>query len=828
MGNQLDLNKISTRKRIGNFLVHLLLAVLALIWVLPIVWIVLTSFRAEPGAYTKTFLPQGYTINNYVKLLTDRNVLNFPKMFMNTLIISICSCIVSTFFVLSVAYSLSRMRFAFRKTYMNLAMILGLFPGFMTMIAQYFILKAMGLTEGSSIRLGLILVYCACTGLGFQISKGFFDTIPRSIDEAAIMDGATQWQVFRRITMPHLHGHDGVYRAVGRLHLCEGPVQGERGPVHGRHRPVEHAAEGVHLPVVHVLCCRRGADLHTDRHPVPLHAEVLRGRYVWSGKRMKNVQRTICAILCMLLCVSGCTAEKAAGGKSAASSAQMIDYNKDLARAERNDRYRTTYEIFVYSFCDSNGDGIGDLNGIRSKLDYIGDLGFDALWLTPVHPSSTYHKYDVDDYCAIDPKFGTMEDYEALLRECHERGMRVYLDLVLNHTSSNHAWFRAAADYLRSLPSGGEPDASACKYLDYYHFQRGPADGYAPLDGTEWYYEARFWSEMPDLNLDSEAVRGEIRDIMAFWLGKGVDGFRLDAVTSYYTGDPAANAAFLRFVTEAGRSIDPDCYFVGEAWTDRASIAELYAGGIDSLFDFPFANNEGFIANIIKGSYKASDYVKGMLLAEEAYGKANPDYVDAPFYTNHDMGRSAGYYAADDGPITKMAYAMSLFMTGNSFVYYGEEIGMKGAGKDENKRAPMYWSDNADDPDLCAGPPDMDDVAMKFPSLEDQMQDDLSLWRWFKEVIRVRNAFPQIARGVTEDVPSVSDENVAAFFRRSSTDGDLLIVMNLRGETAEKDLGQAGGSFALAAVLNTNEEEITYQDGTVTLPAYSIAVFTVP
>ena len=149
---------------------------------------------------------------------------------------------------------------------------------------------------------------------------------------------------------------------------------------------------------------------------------------------MKNVQRTICAILCMLLCVSGCTAEKAAGGKSAASSAQMIDYNKDLARAERNDRYRTTYEIFVYSFCDSNGDGIGDLNGIRSKLDYIGDLGFDALWLTPVHPSSTYHKYDVDDYCAIDPKFGTMEDYEALLRECHERGMRVYLDLVLNHT----------------------------------------------------------------------------------------------------------------------------------------------------------------------------------------------------------------------------------------------------------------------------------------------------------------------------------------------------------------------------------------------------------
>ena len=202
MENQLKKNRQSPRKRFVILIVHILLAVLALIWVLPILWIVLTSFRAEPGAYTNTFLPQGYTLNNYVKLLTDRNVLNFPKMFMNTLLIAVISCAISTFFVLSVSYSLSRMRFKFRKPYMNLAMILGLFPGFMTMIAQYFILKAMGLTEGSSIRIGLIVVYCACTGLGFQISKGFFDTIPKSIDEAAIIDGATQWQVFTRITMP--------------------------------------------------------------------------------------------------------------------------------------------------------------------------------------------------------------------------------------------------------------------------------------------------------------------------------------------------------------------------------------------------------------------------------------------------------------------------------------------------------------------------------------------------------------------------------------------------------------------------------------------------
>ena len=195
-------NKRNPRTVAINVVVHIILAILAVIWLLPIFWIVLTSFRAEPGAYTSTFLPQGYTINNYVKLFTDRNVLNFPKMFTNTLIIAIITCICSTFFVLSVAYSLSRMRFGFRKPYMNLAMILGLFPGFMTMIAQYFILKAMGLTEGSMIRIGLIIVYSACAGLGFQIAKGYFDTIPRSIDEAAVIDGATQWQVFTKITMP--------------------------------------------------------------------------------------------------------------------------------------------------------------------------------------------------------------------------------------------------------------------------------------------------------------------------------------------------------------------------------------------------------------------------------------------------------------------------------------------------------------------------------------------------------------------------------------------------------------------------------------------------
>ena len=191
------------RKRlINNTVVHVILAILAVIWVFPILWVILTSFRAEKGSYVSTFFPQSYTLDNYIKLFTDTTILNFPQMFMNTLFISICSCILATFYTLAVSYCLSPLRFRLRKPYMNMAMILGLFPGFMSMIAVYFILKALGLTEGNLIRVALILVYSGGAGLGFQIAKGFFDTIPFAIDEAALLDGCTRWQIFSKITLP--------------------------------------------------------------------------------------------------------------------------------------------------------------------------------------------------------------------------------------------------------------------------------------------------------------------------------------------------------------------------------------------------------------------------------------------------------------------------------------------------------------------------------------------------------------------------------------------------------------------------------------------------
>ncbi len=195
--------KSAKQKRlVNNIIVHIVLAVLAVIWVFPIFWVVLTSFRAEKGSYVSTFFPQNYTLDNYIKLFTDTTLLNFPRMFANTLIIAICSCILSTFYVLAVSYCLSRLKFKLRKPYMNMAMILGLFPGFMSMVAVYFILKALGLSEGGLIRLALILCYSGGAGLGFQIAKGFFDTIPLAIDEAALIDGCTRWQIFWKITLP--------------------------------------------------------------------------------------------------------------------------------------------------------------------------------------------------------------------------------------------------------------------------------------------------------------------------------------------------------------------------------------------------------------------------------------------------------------------------------------------------------------------------------------------------------------------------------------------------------------------------------------------------
>ena len=201
MANRLT-NSAKARRTVTDIIVHIFLAVMCIVWLIPLAWVVIHSFRLEPGQYISTFLPKDYTLNNYIVLFTDKSILDFPRMFVNTLVIACFSCIISTFFVLSVAYCTSRLRFKLRKPYMNFAMIITLFPGFMSMMAVYFILKAFGLTEGDMIPVALVLCFSAGAGTGFYVMKGYMDTIPKALDEAAYLDGATKWQTFTRITLP--------------------------------------------------------------------------------------------------------------------------------------------------------------------------------------------------------------------------------------------------------------------------------------------------------------------------------------------------------------------------------------------------------------------------------------------------------------------------------------------------------------------------------------------------------------------------------------------------------------------------------------------------
>lgn len=194
---------MKTKKLITNTACHILLAVLSVIWVLPIFYVILTSFRKEGGSYKSYIWPRGFTLDNYINLFNGNSSINFTRWFTNTFVIAIFSTILSAFFVLCVSYVMSRLRFKMRKKFMNIALILGMFPGFMSMIAVYYILKGLGLLETGVLKqVSLVLVYSGGAGLGFYMAKGFFDTIPKSIDEAAYIDGATKWDTFIRITIP--------------------------------------------------------------------------------------------------------------------------------------------------------------------------------------------------------------------------------------------------------------------------------------------------------------------------------------------------------------------------------------------------------------------------------------------------------------------------------------------------------------------------------------------------------------------------------------------------------------------------------------------------
>ena len=489
-----------------------------------------------------------------------------------------------------------------------------------------------------------------------------------------------------------------------------------------------------------------------------------------------------------------------------------------------NDNVRNYYEIYVASFYDSDGDGIGDLKGIEMKLDDISDMGFTGIWLMPIMPSPTYHKYDVTDYMSVDPDYGNVDDFSALAKACEQHNIRLIIDLVMNHTSSSHPWFLNATEYLRTLPDGALPDPNECPYVDYYHFSKEKADGtYYPVKGADWYYEGAFWSEMPDLNWDNEAVLGEMLRIEDYWMGLGADGFRLDAVKHFEAQDRERNKEIIATLFEHGVSSNPDFYMVSEVWSSGEEIRDYYESGTPSFFNFPMSSAEGILEKCARGQAGTAERLVDQLISlEEQYGDANPEYIDAPFLTNHDMARVANNLQSDPVAL-KMAAACLLSMKGSPFVYYGEEIGMKSKGeKDENKRIAMKWSDEQAE-GMCDDPEGADrGIESAFPGWEEQRTDPDSLLNTYRKLLHLRNSYPEIGRGMSHKVAEVSDEYTAGLIREWE-DRKIGILYHVGEEPLSIDLtGTAFSGMELCGEVCAEGGSCRMENGRIELPPRTV------
>lgn len=525
-------------------------------------------------------------------------------------------------------------------------------------------------------------------------------------------------------------------------------------------------------------------------------------------KELKKVCSFLLVLSMLLPCLAGCTPE---------------NKDEELPLNIVNDNVCNWYEVFVYSFYDTNNDGIGDLNGVTQKLDYIQEMGYNGIWLMPIHPSPTYHKYDVNDYYAIHSDYGTLADLDNLVTEAHKRGIKVILDLVVNHTSSDHPWFKEACEYIRQ---NGTPGG---KYGEYYNFYKGSLGGYSPVNGSSsYYYESRFWSGMPDLNLDSTAVREEITKIMRYWLvDHNVDGFRLDAVTSYYTGDVDKNVAFLSWLNTQAKSIKSDCYIVGEAWEGSDyQIGRYYESGVDSFFLFTGAQATGTIASAVK-QQNGSAVGKLMVQLQDSYTTGTL----APFLGNHDTMRPGSFIPGMDK--VKMAGGILSMMNGNVFVYYGEEIGMiskNGSNSDPAKRIAMKWEAKNIYPGCCYLPPEntpVDETYYYYPSVAEQQADPNSILNYYKQAMRLRNCFPSIARGEVENF-SDGYSSYICVVRKTWQQERVVIVMNLDGfdQTVDLDMAKLGCSKLVAQLCADSSLKVQADDaGSVKMPPYSIAIF---
>ena len=566
-----------------------------------------------------------------------------------------------------------------------------------------------------------------------------------------------------------------------------------------------------------------------------------------------NMKTSIRKILCIALCavllagVVGCSRKsgnETNGGKTGEEEEEMHWWQKTIA-----------YEIYVNSFQDSNGDGYGDLNGIRSRLDYLQQLGVGAIWLTPVYESPMVDNgYDVADYCKINPRYGTMEEMEALIAEADSKGIKIVMDLVYNHTSDRCPWFTESA---KSRDN---------EYSDWYIWRDAKPDGSAPnnwrgiFGGSAWtwsetrqqYYLHTFAEAQPDLNWANPKVRAALFDVAKFWLDKGVGGFRMDAIPyirkpdDFSDGpvdgvdglssihDRTANTpGILDYLKEFKENVTDgrDIFTVGEANGIKPADLQYWVGrnGVfDMLFEFSHVNLE------FEGAEtwcKAAPWtLKDLKAALSASQEATADNGWYPiFFENHDKPRSINHYFGDDADAVKAGKALGtvlLTLRGTPFLYQGEELGMTNvrwasidayndlnshsqyeialqnglSAQDamecvyrfsrDNARTPMQW-DTSVNAGFSTGTPWLP-VNENFSKTNAKTENETadSVLAWYRKLVALRAEHPVLVSGSYTEVLCESD-SLYAFVRENGRE-KLLVVVNFSGTEQTYDPAAAG------------------------------------
>ena len=442
------------------------------------------------------------------------------------------------------------------------------------------------------------------------------------------------------------------------------------------------------------------------------------------------------------------------------------------------------YEIFVRSFYDSDGNGIGDFQGIIEKLDYLNDgdpstdtdLGVTGIWLMPMMESPSYHGYDVTNYYETEPDYGTMADFEELLNKAHARGIKVIIDFVMNHTSSQHPWFTQSANNQND-------------YRDWYIWNENNPGWNGPWGQPVWHnsggdaYYGIFWSGMPDLNYSHPPVKNEMFNITNFWLDKGVDGFRLDAV-KYLDEDGTVlentpeNFAILEEFNDVYKANNPETFAVGEVWSNTASVIPYVQNDrLDVCFEFDLA---GSIINSVNNSTPGP--VESQLTTiQQSY----PRLQYSTFLTNHDIDRISNQLGNSTAKM-KQAAAMYLTMPGIPFIYYGEELGMKGTGDHKNIRRPMQWTNETYAGFSTQNPwygVENNYVTNNVATME---TDENSLLEHYKKLIHIRNNQVALRRGYLLEVNNALANKLN--FARIAEEEAVIVISNLGGATGDMSL----------------------------------------